>query len=84
MSVPPALFDLAINRAATTALGLMGRGPGPTARDPLPEWHERTRFARRIPLEEVRRCLALRPAGPDWHWAGGPDGSWRAGKAAFP
>ena len=91
MTAPHALFDLAINRAATTltglglaGLGLAGLGRGPAAGGALAEWHARTRFARRIPLEQVRRCLASRPAGGEWHWAGGPDGGWAAGKAAFP
>ena len=76
-AVPAALFDLAVNRAA---LALRGTGtPGA-----LSAWHARTRFARRVPLDEVRRALATRPQGGEWHWQGGPQGSWRPGKPAFP
>ena len=79
MSAPDALFDLAVNRAATAL-----RGVPSTARDAaLAVWHARTRFARRVPLAEVRRCLSQRP-GEGWHWSGGPQGEWHAGKAAFP
>ena len=86
MTAPHALFDLAINRAFATlaGLGLAGLGRGPAAGGALAEWHARTRFARRIPLEQVRRCLESRPAGGEWHWKGGPEGGWAAGKAAFP
>ena len=76
-AVPDALFDLAVNRAAAAVRGL-GR---PEA---LAAWHARTRFARRVPLAEIRAALDLRPAGGVWHWAGGPGGGWQAGKAAFP
>ncbi|WP_420597322.1 hypothetical protein [Deinococcus sp.] len=79
MSAPDALFDLAINRAANTLRGLPPGGREAA----LSEWHARTRFARRVPLSEVVRCLENRPPG-EWHWAGGPGGSWQAGKAAFP
>ena len=50
----------------------------------LEEWHARTRFARRVPLAEVVRCLGLRPAQGEWFWKGGPQGGWQEGKAAFP
>lgn len=72
-AVPEALFDLAVNRAALARRG-----------SPLESWHARTRFARRIPLEEVRKALASKPEAGEWHWHGGKDGSWRAGKARFP
>ena len=79
MSAPDALFDLAVNRANATLRGLR-----PTDRAAaLREWHARTRFARRVPLEAVTDCLDRRPAG-EWHWAGGPGGSWQPGKARFP
>ncbi|GGR05592.1 hypothetical protein [Deinococcus ruber] len=89
MTAPDALFDLAINRAATTLAGLgyfgLGQRPGlQQAAAALSEWHARTRFARRVPLEQVLRCLELRPDGREWHWEGGPEGEWRAGRAAFP
>ncbi|WP_161882546.1 hypothetical protein [Deinococcus alpinitundrae] len=76
---PDALFDLAVNRAANSLRGLPAAGREAA----LGEWHARTRFARRVALGEVVRCLAARPPG-EWHWAGGPGGSWQAGKAAFP
>ena len=59
MSAPDALFDLAINRAANTLRGLPAAGREAA----LTEWHARTRFARRVPLEEVRRCLDSQPPG---------------------
>lgn len=79
MTAPDALFDLAINRAAAFL-----RGARPTRLDEaLAGWHARTRFARRVPLQDVHRCLASRPDG-DWHWEGGPAGGWKPGKARFP
>lgn len=78
---PDALFDLAVNRAATFL-----RGARPTdERTSLGTWHARTRFARRVPLGAVLACLAGRPEGEgEWHWAGGPHGAWRPGRAPFP
>ncbi len=87
---PVALFELAVNRAATTllGLGLLGSAmPGPRsqqAQAALQEWHARTRFARRVPLPEVVRCLDERPAQGHWHWVGGQEGGWVQGRAAFP
>ncbi len=79
MTAPDALFDLAVNRADAALRGLR-----PTDREAaLIEWHARTRFARRVPLDQVTRCLDLRPPGA-WHWAGGPAGGWQPGKARFP
>ncbi|GGJ74451.1 hypothetical protein [Deinococcus aquiradiocola] len=91
-TAPDALFDLAVNRAATTLHGLGLPGPQhPKADAALQEWHARTRFARRVPLADVQARLASHPAlhAPDvpwtgWHWAGGPDGAWRPGRAPFP
>ncbi len=74
---PPALFDLAVNRAAAAL-----RGTGTPAA--LEAWHARTRFARRVPLADIRRALDQRPRGGEWHWQGGKAGSWQPGKAAFP
>lgn len=76
-AVPAALFDLAVNRAAAAVRGL-GR---PEA---LAAWHARTRFARRVALSDIRAALEQKPAPGVWHWAGGPGGSWQAGKAPFP
>ncbi len=79
MTAPDALFDLAVNRAAAFV-----RGARPTnLRAALSEWHARTRFARRVPLDPVLACLAARPEG-EWHWAGGPGGAWRPGPPRFP
>ena len=87
---PAAIFELAVNRAATTLLGL-GLMESVTsgmesrqAQAALQEWHARTRFARRVPLSEVVRCLSLRPAQGNWHWTGGEEGGWAQGRAAFP
>lgn len=91
--VPPALFDLAVNRAHAALRGLPGsslHGAAAQQRG-LEQWHARTRFARRVPLPEVARALALRPpealrvnVPEPWHWAGGPTGGWQRGKAPFP
>lgn len=84
MTAPDGLFDLAINRAATTLQGLgLPDLEIQQARAALSEWHARTRFARRVPLPQVMACLISRPAG-EWHWAGGPQGGWHAGRGAFP
>ena len=87
MTAPDGLFDLAINRAATTlqGLGLLGLSDSgrQQATAALSQWHARTRFARRVPLSQVLACLSLRPAG-ECHWTGGPEGCWNAGRAAFP
>ena len=82
MTAPGPLFDLAVNRAASTLRGLSPGSQGVQAA--LAEWHARTRFARRVPLEGVLRCLSTHPAEGEWHWAGGPQGEWREGKARFP
>ena len=89
MTAPVALFELAVNRAATTLLGLGLLGSAASlhsqqAQAALQEWHARTRFASRVPLSEVVRCLDGRPAHGEWHWAGGPEGGWVRGRAAFP
>lgn len=79
--VPPALFDLAVNRAHAALRGLRPGDPAPA----LAAWHARTRFARRVPLEAVTAALRQRPdAAGEWHWTGGPGGGWVAGKAPFP
>lgn len=79
--VPPALFDLAVNRADAALRGLRPTDPAPA----LAAWHARTRFARRVPLAAVADALRLKPQSPgEWHWAGGPGGGWVAGKAPFP
>ncbi|WP_034385359.1 hypothetical protein [Deinococcus sp. YIM 77859] len=80
-AVPAALFDLAVNRAAAALRGLRPVDPGPA----LAAWHARTRFARRVPLAAVLDALAQKPQEDgEWHWAGGPEGGWVAGRAPFP
>lgn len=73
---PDALFDLAVNRAQAVQQSI-----GPSG---LNAWHARTRFARRVSLEEVRTALQQHPREGEWHWVGGPNGQWVEGKAAFP
>jgi hypothetical protein len=70
-----ALFDLAVNRAArvTALLGM----------EHLPFWHQKTRFAIRIPLDSIRVALEHRPIG-NYHWCGGEQGIWCEGKAVTP
>lgn len=79
-AVPPALFDLAVNRAAAALRGLRPAQPDAA----LAAWHARTRFARRVPLDAVKAALANRPAGTECHWAGGEGGGWQPGRAPFP
>ncbi|AFZ65832.1 hypothetical protein [Deinococcus peraridilitoris] len=79
MSAPDALFDLAMNRAAAFLRSARPVEPGAA----LAEWHARTRFARRVPLEEVMLRLQHKPQG-EWYWTGGPAGKWQPGKAKFP
>ena len=77
-----ALFDLAVNRAAevTARTGAARRG----ARErELEVWYLKTRFAYRVPFEQVLEALRRRPAGAV-HWEGGPDGAWRPGPAPAP
>ncbi|MDO4245653.1 MAG: hypothetical protein Q4C89_06495 [Deinococcus sp.] len=81
-AVPDALFDLAVNRAAAALRGIKPSSQaGATA---LAAWHARTRFARRVALNDIRAALEQKPEPGVWHWAGGPGGGWQAGKAPFP
>jgi len=80
------LFDLAVNRALayvrrTRALERAGEVPALTRE--LELWALRTRFAYRIPLEQVAERLLRAPDGAV-HWQGGPEGSWRSGAAPRP
>ena len=70
-----ALFDLAVNRAARVT-ALLGMGH-------LQLWHQKTRFAIRIPKESIRAALESRPSGI-YHWCGCEQGSWCEGKAITP
>jgi hypothetical protein len=72
-----AIFDLAINRAASFL-----RGAGQNAN--LEVWHSKTRFASRVELELIRAALEQRPPTGEWFWAGGESGTWQAGKAPTP
>jgi len=82
-AVPPALFDLAVNRADAALRGLRPRHPETV----LAAWHARTRFARRVPLAAVLIALSRKPSEQSeegWHWAGGESGGWVPGRAPFP
>lgn len=72
-----AIFDLAINRAASFL-----RGAGQNAA--LEIWHSKTRFASRVKLELIRVALEQRPLTGEWFWAGGESGAWQSGKAPTP
>jgi hypothetical protein len=81
-----ALFDLAVNRALVYAqrLGLVPAPPhAPQLQEGLRAWYLRTRFAYRVPLEEVVARLERYP-GAGHYWSGGPDGVWVPGENPFP
>ena len=81
MTTPDGLFDTLVNRA-DKALRI-ARPSDPHAF--LLEWHKRVRFARRITLEQLKKCLERRPDGDSLvHWRGGESGGWLEGKALFP
>jgi hypothetical protein len=75
-----ALFDLAVERAAT----YLERARVPTGRDPsalaraLEVWYLKTRFASRVPLDEIVAVLAARPERGEGatRWRGGRSGRW--------
>jgi len=71
------LFDLAVNWAADYAarLGLASDEPD-RVRTGLEVWYLKTRFAYRVPLDEVAAAVAGRPPGPGSVWTGGRSGSW--------
>ena len=80
------LFDLAVNRAfayARRTRALERARDARTLARELELWILRTRFAYRIPLEEVAERLLAAPDG-EVHWSGGPDGAWRAGRPPRP
>ncbi len=81
-----ALFDLAVNRARSYALRLNALDRAESERDlarRLELWYLRTRFAYRIPLEDVTVRLWNGPRG-EAHWAGGPNGRWHQGPPPEP
>ncbi len=65
------LFNLAINRANIFVLraGIAK----------LPEWHARTRFAVRVPLQNILSALEKKPIG-NVVWQGGKNGNWQPTK----
>ncbi len=71
------LFDLAVNKAAeyVSRLGLASDDPD-RVRLGLEVWYLKTRFAYRVPLDEVAAAVARRPIGPGSVWAGGRGGAW--------
>ncbi len=72
-----AIFDLAINRAASFL-----RGAGSSAS--LEMWHSKTRFVSRVNLELIQAALEQRPIVGHWFWSGGESGAWHVGKAHTP
>ena len=70
------LFDLAVTRAAEYA-ARMAVPPGDPVRTRavLEVWYLKTRFAYRVPLDEVAAAVSARPSGPA-SWSGGREGGW--------
>lgn len=88
------LFDMAVNRAQDYAqrLGAFDRtddssGNASLERDTLHEvlelWYLKTRFAYRVPLDDVIEVLLEYP-GPGHFWQGGPEGAWHEGENPRP
>lgn len=80
------LFDVAVTRALSYAekLGaLEGERSPKLLHDVLEVWYLKTRFAYRVPLDQVIEVLMSYP-GPGHHWAGGRGGSWMKGKNPRP
>ena len=72
------LFDAAINRALTYALRLGVPLDDPAAlRQGLEVWYLKTRFAYRVPLNDVLNTLSRCP-DTSFTWSGGLDGQWQA------
>ena len=81
MSTPDGLFDTLVNRADKAFRVARPSDP----RTFLLEWHKRVRFARRISLEQLEKCLESRPGiDSPIHWQGGENGGWLEGKPKFP
>lgn len=72
------LFDLAVNRAHTYARRLaLDRGSASKLTAGLEVWYLKTRFAYRIPLEQVVAVLVAHgDTGPAARWQGGKEGEW--------
>lgn len=77
------LFDLAVNRAAGVAARLGAGEDGGARRRALEVWYLKTRFASRVPFEQLLTAVERRPPGPV-HWEGGPAGGWRPGPPQTP
>lgn len=71
------LFDLAVNKAAeyATRLGIPAGDPERT-RIGLEVWYLKTRFAYRVPLDEVADAVSRRPETAGAAWTGGRGGAW--------
>lgn len=77
----PELFDTAVARALSYAerLGALdGERNATTLHNVLELWYLKTRFAYRVPLEQVVAALMQYP-GPEHYWAGGREGNWHPG-----
>ena len=86
------LFDLAINRSLSFNKK-MGKFKVSTSTKSgfcvleadLLSWHQQTRFAYRVSLEAIVRCLnAVPDIKHDYYWLGGPEGDWFEGKTSQP
>ncbi len=73
------LFDLAVTRALSYAsrLGILDAEANKLRAD-LEPWYLKTRFAYRIPLEELISALRTYPGG-GYVWRGGKAGGWEVG-----
>ncbi|ADI15869.1 hypothetical protein [Truepera radiovictrix] len=73
-----ALFDAAVNRAHTYAARLGLLGAPERLRAGLELWYLKTRFAYRVPFDDVLDALARHPAAEGrYAWVGGRAGGWR-------
>lgn len=84
------LFDLAVNRALSFAkkmgkLSTIDGNQSQITEDDLTSWHKQTRFAYRIALNEIVKCLNGLPSmQDDYYWQGGVSGTWVEGKTPHP
>ena len=81
-----ALFDLAVNRALSytqsTGLNLQSAEASRVYKN-LELWYLKTRFAYRVPLEQVITVLLTYPGGV-FYWQGGSAGTWIGGEPPTP
>ncbi len=88
----PELFDAAVNKALTYALRLgLPLDNRDKLRGGLELWYLKTRFAYRIPLENVLEMLGRAPStkAVNYLWRGGQCGNWtpknpQGGASAYP